>query len=211
MADNYLEKRMEQHREAVKTPVAKPKHTLYSLIEKNRSTRLYDTSFAVREDQLRRIVSVNSRVASARNRQTLRFRLVMGDEAKSMLPLIKMGSAFKDVQLPQVGYEPNAFIVVCSTIEPRTSTYIDLGISVQSMLLQAVEIGLNGVCIMSFDKQQVTELLALPFEPLVVLAIGRSAERVKIVDIKDGDNCDYYREDGVHCVPKIVPDDLIIK
>ena len=211
MADNYLEKRMEQHREAIKSPVAKSKNTLISLLEKNRSTRLYDTSFAVREDQLRRIVAVNSRVASARNRQTLRFRLVMGDEAKSMLPLIKMGSAFKDVQLPQVGYEPNAFIVVCSTIEPRQSTYVDLGISVQSMLLQAVDIGLNGVCIMSFDKQQVTELLALPFEPLVVLAIGRSAERVKIVDIKDGDNCDYYREDGVHCVPKIVPDDLIIK
>ena len=129
----------------------------------------------------------------------------------SMLPLIKMGSAFKDVQLPQVGYEPNAFIVVCSTIEPRQSTYVDLGISVQSMLLQAVEIGLNGVCIMSLDKQQVSQLLALPLEPLMVLAVGRSAERVKIVDIKDGDNCDYYREDGVHCVPKIVPDDLIIK
>ena len=209
MADNYLEKRMEQHREAVKVPAAKPKNTLSSLLEKNRSTRLYDTSFVVREDQLRRIVSVNSRVASARNRQSLRFRLVTASEAKELLPFVTMGGSLGG--LPLKGYEPNAFIVVCSTIEPRTSTYIDLGISVQSMLLQAVEIGLNGVCIMSFDKQQVTELLALPFEPLVVLAIGRSAERVKIVDIKDGDNCDYYREDGVHCVPKIVPDDLIIK
>ena len=211
MADNYLEKRMEQHREAVKVPAAKPKNTLSSLLEKNRSTRLYDTSFVVREDQLRRIVSVNNRVASARNRQVLRFRLVTADEAKSMLPLIKMGSALKEVQLPQAGYEPGAFIVVCSTIEPRQSTYVDLGISVQSMLLQAVEIGLNGVCIMSFDKQQVSQLLALPFEPLVVLAIGRSAERVKIVDIKAGECCDYYREEGVHCVPKIVPEDLIIK
>ena len=130
MADNYLEKRMEQHREAVKVPAAKPKNTLSSLLEKNRSTRLYDTSFVVREDQLRRIVSVNSRVASARNRQVLRFRLVTGDEAKSILPLIKMGSALKEVQLPQAGYEPGAFIVVCSTIEPRQSTYVDLGISV---------------------------------------------------------------------------------
>ena len=211
MADNYLEKRMEQHREAVKAPVAKPKNTLFSLIEKNRSTRLFDTSFVVREDQLRRIVSVNSRVASARNRQSLRFRLVTGDEVKALLPFIKMGSALKDVQLPQAGYEPNAFIVVCSTIEPRQSTFVDLGISVQSMLLQAVEIGLNGVCIMSFDKQQVTELLALPFEPLMVVAVGRSAERVKVVDINAGGSCGYYREEGVHCVPKIVPDDLIIK
>jgi nitroreductase len=213
MADDYIGKKMEEYiaRKAASPVKQKRGTSLSSLLLENRSHRAFARSFVVREDQLRRIVSVNSRVASARNRQTLRFRLVMGDEAKSMLPLIKMGSAFKDVQLSQVGYEPNAFIVVCSTIEPRQSTYVDLGISVQSMLLQAVEIGLNGVCIMSLDKQQVTELLALPFEPLVVLAIGRSAERVKIVDIKDGDNCDYYREDGVHCVPKIVPDDLIIK
>ena len=73
MADNYLEKRMEQHRAVAGTAAQKPKHTLYSLIEKNRSTRLFDTSFVVREDQLRRIVAVNSRVASARNRQSLRF------------------------------------------------------------------------------------------------------------------------------------------
>ena len=209
MADNYLEKRMEQHRAVAGAAAQKPKHTLYSLIEKNRSTRLFDTSFVVREDQLRRIVAVNSRVASARNRQSLRFRLVTASEAKELLPFVTMGGSLGG--LPLKGYEPNAFIVVCSTIEPRTSTYIDLGISVQSMLLQAVEIGLNGVCIMSFDKQQVTELLALPFEPLMIVAVGKSAERVKVVDIKAGECCDYYREEGVHCVPKIVPEDLIIK
>ena len=209
MADNYLEKRMEQHREAVKTPVAKPKHTLYSLIEKNRSTRLFDTSFVVREDQLRRIVAVNSRVASARNRQSLRFRLVTAAEAKQLLPFVTMGGSLSG--LPLKGYEPGAFIVVCSTIEPRTSTYIDLGISVQSMLLQAVEIGLNGVCIMSFDKQQVTELLALPFEPLMIVAVGKSAERVKVVDINAGEDCSYYRSGEQHCVPKIVAADLIIE
>lgn len=209
MADNYLEKRMEQHREAVKTPVAKPKHTLYSLIEKNRSTRLFDTSFVVREDQLRRIVAVNSRVASARNRQSLRFRLVTAAEAKELLPFVAMGGSLSG--LPLKGYEPGAFIVVCSTIEPRTSTYIDLGISVQSMLLQAVEIGLNGVCIMSFDKQQVTELLALPFEPLMIVAVGKSAERVKVVDINAGEDCSYYRSGEQHCVPKIVAADLIIE
>lgn len=211
MADNYLEKRMEQHRAVAGAAAQKPKHTLYSLIEKNRSTRLFDTSFVVREDQLRRIVAVNSRVASARNRQSLRFRIVTAAEAHSVLPLIGMGSALKDMQFPMAGREPRAFIVVCSTVEPCASTYIDLGISVQSMLLQAVEIGLNGVCIMSFDKEQLTAALSLPFEPLMVVAVGRSAETVKTVDIRAGEPCGYYRKGGVHYVPKIVPDDLIIK
>ena len=37
------------------------------------------------------------------------------------------------------------------------------------------------------------------------------AENIEIVDIKAGDDHNYYRENGVHCVPKVVLDDLIIK
>ena len=76
MADNYLEKRMEEHRAQYSAKRVVPKSSLMTLLEKNRSTRGYDASFIVRKDQLRRIVSVNSKVASARNRQPLRFRLV---------------------------------------------------------------------------------------------------------------------------------------
>lgn len=122
-----------------------------------------------------------------------------------------MGSALSEMSLPLPGTEPNAFIIVCSVEPPHASTYIDLGISVQSMLLQAVEIGLNGVCLMSFDKEKIVENLSLPYEPLVVLAIGKSAEKIEVVDIPaDGDRS-YYRKDGVHYVPKVVVDDLIIE
>lgn len=210
MADNYLEKKMEQHRAAVAGDTKKAKVSLVSLLEKNRSTRGYDSSFVVRDDQLRRIVAVNTRIASARNRQVLRFRLVAAGEACKVLPHIAMGSGFKELQLPLPGTEPNAFIVVCSTIEPRPSTYIDLGISVQSMLLQAVEIGLNGLCIMSFDKDALISSLALPYEPLMVVAIGKSAEKQRIVEIAADEEHAYYRQDGVHYVPKVRLDDLVI-
>ena len=79
------------------------------------------------------------------------------------------------------------------------------------MLLQAVEIGLNGLCIMSFDKERIKESLNLPFEPLMVLALGKSAENIRIVDIRADESHEYYRADGVHYVPKVVLDDLIIK
>lgn len=210
MADNYLEKKMEQHRAASGAIVSKAKNFLAVLLEKNRSTRGYDNSFIVRSDQLRRIVAVNTKIASARNRQVLRFRMVTGDEAHEVLPFISMGSGLKELSLPLQGEEPNAFIIVCSETEPRTSTFIDLGISVQSMLLQATEIGLNGLCILSFDKERIKETLGLPYEPLMVVAIGKSAERHRLVEISAGESHEYYREDGVHCVPKVRLDDLII-
>ena len=210
MADNFLEKRMEQYRARSGAAAAKTKQGLAALLLKNRSTRGYVSSYIVREDQLRRIVAVNSKVASARNRQPLRFRLVLADEAHKVLPLVQMGTGLADVKLPLTGTEPNAFIVVCSVIGPRNSTYVDLGISVQSMLLQAVEMGLNGLCMMAFDKEKLVDALGLPYEPLAVLAVGKGCENVKIVDIAEGDDRAYYRKDGVHYVPKLVADDLII-
>ena len=211
MADNYLEKKMEQHRAATGVQTGKSRNSLATLLERNRSTRGYDNSFIVRPDQLRRIVAVNTKVASARNRQVLRFRLVAADEVHKVLPYISMGAAITDVRLPLPGTEPNAFIVICSSIPPRTSTYIDLGISVQSMLLQAVEIGLNGLCILSFDKQGITDALGLGLEPLMLVAIGKSAEKIQLVDIKEADDHSYYREDDVHYVPKVGVEDLIIE
>ena len=210
MADNYLEKKMEQHASLIKTTAGKTKSNLMSLLEKNRSTRDYDNSFTVRTDQLQRIVAVNTRVASARNAQPLRFRIVTHDEAHNVLPYIKMGAALTQTKLPQEGKEPNAFIVVCSIKEARTSTYIDLGISAQSMLLQATEIGLNGVCIMSLDKEKITKELSLPYETLLIVAIGKSAEKIQIVDISAEEGHDYYRRDNIHYVPKLTLDELII-
>lgn len=211
MADNFLEKRMEQYRYKSAVASGVKKDGLASLLVKNRSTRGYDASYIVRADQLHRIVAVNGKVASARNRQVLRFRLVTSDEAQKVLPFIEMGAGLKELRLPVEGTQPNAFIVICSVIEPRNSTFVDLGISAQSMLLQAVEIGLNGICLMSFDKDKIKENLSLPYEPLMVIAIGKSAERIKLLDIKACDDHSYYREDGVHYVPKVVVDDLIIK
>ena len=212
MADNYLEKRMEQYRsKSGSSSSLKSKDGLVSLLAKNRSTRGYDNSYLVRADQLRRIVGVNCKLASARNRQVLRFRPVTADEAQKVLPFIRMGAGLKEFKLPLEGTEPNAFIVVCSIMEPRNSTYVDLGISAQSMLLQAVEMGLNGLCIMDFDADKLIDSLLLPYRPLLVIALGKSSEKIQLVDINEADAHSYYRKDGVHYVPKVVVEDLIIK
>lgn len=188
----------------------RPTATLQKLLVRNRSHRNYDAGFIVREDQLRRIIAVNPLIPSALNRQALRFRPVLSDEASKITPLVRFGGALPELHLPQEGCEPNAYIVICAATAEDRYLDIDLGISAQSMLLQAVEIGLNGICIASFDKEAVREALNLELEPLLILAIGRGRDDIELVDIgADGDRR-YYRRDGKHFVPKVVTEDLII-
>ena len=185
--------------------------TLRRLLRANRSYRGYDAKFEVRADQLRRIIEVATLCPSARNQQVLRFRPVLKDEADKVLSHIRLGGALPELHLPFAGYEPNAFIVICSTVEESKYVDIDLGIVAQSMLLQATEIGLGGICIGAFDHESVREKLALKYEPLLVIAIGRPAERVELKECGEGDSLTYYRENGIHYVPKINIDDLILK
>lgn len=210
MADNYLGRKMEEYRARTETPARRPAMTLTKLLLRNRSCRGYDPGFVVREDQLRTLIEVNTRIASARNQQVLRFRPVLADEAPLVLPLIRLGAALPELHLPLPGTEPNAFIVVCSTVPEDRYVDIDLGISVQSMLLRAVEIGLNGICIGAFNPVRVRQTLHLPLDPLLILAIGRGAERIELTEIRADESHAYYRRDGVHYVPKVCLDDLLI-
>lgn len=210
MADNYLEKKMEEYRSrsvASKSASAVPLNRLLLL---NRSYRGYDQRRVVSEEELRRIVSVNTRLGSARNQQCLRFRIVTADEAHKVLPHIKLGGALPELHLPIEGTEPQAFIIVCSTIEENKWVDIDLGISVQSMMLKATEMGLNGICIGAFNAQAITETFALPYAPLLIVAIGKGAEQIQLTEIAEGDSHTYYRKEGTHYVPKVKLDDLLM-
>ena len=122
-----------------------------------------------------------------------------------------MGRGLPELHLPFPGTEPEAFIVVCSTVPENPGIDIDLGISLQSMLLKAVEMGLGGLIIRNFDREPVREALGLPFEPVAVLAVGKPAERIELVPVHEGDNLSYYRKDGTHYVPKLTAEDLTLK
>ncbi len=211
MADNYLGKKMEDHYSATPAKSRKSHPSLLKLLQRNRSHRAYDVSFQVREDQLRRIIGVNRYTPSARNQQVLRFRMVLSDEAEKVLPHIRLGAALPELNLPQKGSEPRAFIIICSIAEESRFVDIDLGIAAQSMLLQATEIGLNGICIAAFDKQRIKEQFNLPYEPLMILAIGRGKDNIVLTEIKANESRNYYRKDGIHYVPKLSFEELIIK
>ena len=121
-----------------------------------------------------------------------------------------MGRALPELHLPFPGTEPEAFIVVCTTKPENPGLLIDLGISVQTMLLKAVDLGLRGLIIRNFDHAALQAGLGLPLEPICVVAVGKSAEKIELVEIKAGESIKYYRKDGVHYVPKLRVEDIII-
>ena len=78
------------------------------------------------------------------------------------------------------------------------------------MLLQAVEIGLNGICIGAFNRRKIMEELQLEYTPLMILAIGKGIEKIELVEIGEDESHAYYRENGTHYVPKVRLEDLIL-
>ena len=210
MADNYLGKKMEDFL-AGKTSTPKRTMTFAKLVAKNRSYRGFDNTFTVRADQLRRIMEVVPLCPSARNRQALRLRPVTAEESEKVLPFIRLGGALTDIKLPLPGTEPHAFIVICSTAAEDKYVNMDIGIIAQTMLLQAVEIGLNGICIGAFDHNAVQQSLNLPYEPLLIVAIGKGAETIRTVEITESDSHNYYREEGIHYVPKLPLEAILLK
>ena len=212
MADGYLEKRYDEvfGSRAKKTIV---KHvSLEMLMEKNRSYRGYDKSFVVKREMLERIVAVNTKIASAKNQQVLRFKLVTKETgAEHIIHNMKLGGLLPELHLPFPGTEPEAFIIICSTISENKFVDIDLGIAAQSMLLKASEMGLNGIMIGAFNKAKVIEAFQLPFEPLLILAIGKGKETIKLKPIGSEDNKAYYRDDkGIQYVPKLTLESILL-
>lgn len=213
MADGYLEKRYDEvfgpasgRRSVVRRGVP-----LEALLRRNRSVRTYRQDTVVTRAQLEQIVAVNTLIPSARNQQVLRFCLVTRDSgAEKITTHLRLGGALPELHLPVPGTAPEAFVVICSTVPESRYVDMDLGISVQSMLLKAAEMGLNGIAIGAFDRAAVQRDFALPSEPLLMVAVGLGDERIELVPVSATDSLKYYRRGGVHYVPKIRLKDLLI-
>ncbi|MFA7116593.1 MAG: nitroreductase family protein [Bacteroidales bacterium] len=223
MADDYLGKKFEDFnaKKAVLSSIKKHKKTginsLDSLILKNRSYRGYDEKYIVSKDELLEIVGVNSRIPSAKNQQVLRFKIVTSNEKEKVLRNIKLGSALPELHLPLKGTAPNAFIIICSSIKEDKWVNMDIGIASQTMLLKATDLGLNGICIGSFNKQEIITNFNLKLEPQLVIAIGKGIEKIQFIKlIKQVDSNlpdtshNYYIKDSIHFVPKFGIEDLLL-
>lgn len=150
---------------------------------------------------------------SMRNQQALKFALSYEPYKNNLIfGALKWAAALKDWNGPRDAERPAAYIVILGDTRITRDYGPDHGIAAQNILLGAVEQGLGGCMIGSIDRTLLAKSLGMPsyLEILLVVALGKPAEKIILEDSKEGDVM-YYRDNkGYHHVPKRKIEDLII-
>lgn len=188
---------------------------LKELVKKSRSFRRFEEEVPVDHDTLRELVDLARLSPSGANLQPLKFMLSSdpGRNAR-IFPLLAWAGYLKDWPGPSKGERPSAYIVILGDTSISKDFGCDHGIAAQSIMLGAAEQGLGGCMIGSVKRRELKDALGIPdrFEVLLVLALGKPAETVKVDAVRADGDIKYWRdEDGVHHVPKRNLDDLILK
>jgi nitroreductase len=184
------------------------------LVRKNRSYRRFDESHAISRGTLEELVELARLSASAANKQPLKY-LLSCEPARNaaVFETLAWAAYLKDWPGPEEGQRPTGYIVVLLDTEIANTPHCDHGIVSQSMLLGAAERGLGGCIIASVKKESLRRALAIPdrYEILLVLALGKPAEKVVIEEVgANGDVKYWHAADGSHHVPKRRLADIII-
>ncbi len=190
---------------------------LKEMLIKNRSYRRYDAGFTVPEETLCELIGLARYINSSANKQALRFRPVCEAALREKLfAVTRWAKLLENYSGPQEHERPGGYIVICrdAAVWPNAATLEkDVGVAAAAITLGAVEKGLGCCMINNFSAQGCREALELPetLEPALVVAIGKPAEEIILEDAKTGGDTKYYRdENGVHHVPKLSLDKLII-
>ena len=179
------------------------------LVIKNRSYRGFDESVKITRQQLEELVDCARLAPAAQNIQPLKYYLSCDSDTNGIIqPLTRWAGALPDHNLPYEGHRPTAFIVICfdKTIggEEPAKFMKDVGICAQTIMLAAAYQDINGCMIGAFSAEKVAQALSLPshLHPVLILALGKGDEDIKIVEVQ---NCatKYYRDaNDTHYVPK---------
>lgn len=187
------------------------------LVKQARSHRGFRQDRKVTRQELEHLVECARFTPAARNDQVLKYYLAEKPETVAAIqPLTKWAGALAELHLPRKGAEPVAYIVICldgSLAENPTPYQRDVGIVAQTMLLAAVEMGLNGCMIGSFAAGELREKLGLPeaIKPQLLLALGEGTDRIVMTDVGEDGSTTYYRDaEDAHYVPKRTLEQLIL-
>jgi nitroreductase len=190
---------------------------LKDLIRANRSYRGYDENRRVTEEELLDMVDCARLTASSVNLQPLRYYLAWEkEEVDRIQALTRWARGLPELELPHAGMCPTGFIVICQDTrvwESLARFQKDVGIAAQSILLRAAEMGLGGCMIGNFRADEVKEALGLAkyLAPMLIVAIGKPAEKIVLTEISEGESTAYYRdENDVHYVPKHRLEDIVL-
>ena len=190
---------------------------LKELLLRSRSYRSFDQSFRIDRKTLLELIDHARLAPSSINLQMLKFRPVTDEgECAALLASTKWAGKIKDQTLPPTGHAPTAYIVICADTEviaSAASFQKDVGICAQTIMLAAAERNLGGCMIGSFSQDVLRRDLKLAdrFVPMLVLALGKPDEVIELTDLPADGDTSYYRENGVHFVPKRALEDVVIE
>ena len=185
------------------------------MIKKNRSYRRFYQNEAIDIETLEDLVDLARHSASGGNFQSLKYILSCAPQTnEAIFKRLVWAAYLKDWPGPSEGEKPAAYIVILGDTTIKKDFFCDHGIACQSMLLGAVEAGLGGCILGTVNRQGLRKDLAIDdhLEILLVLALGKPKEEVKIEYIEPGGDIKYWRDDkGVHHVPKRSLEEIIVK
>ena len=187
---------------------------LKDIVKKNRSYRRFYQDERLSPETLRELISLARITPSTGNTQSLRFRPVCAPEAcAEVFSTLGWAGLLPDWPGPEEGERPAAYILVLTDKSLDGKRGTDVGIAAQTILLGATELGYGGCMLGNVKRERLLALQGLDPEryalPLVI-ALGKPKEDVRLVDAENG-NTRYYRDaEGVHYVPKLPLDALII-
>lgn len=185
---------------------------LKELVVKNRSYRRFCQNKEVSWEQLRDFIDIGRLTASSANRQPVRYILSCEPEKNEVIfKCLRWAGYLEGWDGPREGERPAAYIVMMEPVGSNAPH--DEGIIGQTILLAATEQGLGGCLLANIDRKMLEEVLHVDekYDVKLVIALGYPKEKVVLEEISQTDDIKYYRDEkGIHHVPKIRLEDLIL-
>ena len=190
---------------------------ILELAKRNRSYRGYDENYRFTKEELMELVDVTRYAASSVNRQPFAYYIAWEkEEVDKIQSLTKWARGLPQMKLPHPGMCPTGWVIVLHNTDwaPNVQRFRqDVGIVAQTLLLAAAEKGLGGCMIGNYVAEEVSKALDLPenLVPVLLIALGKPAEKIVITEVGEDGNVNYYRdENDVHYVPKRKLEDILV-
>ncbi|MDX9870678.1 MAG: nitroreductase family protein [Candidatus Cloacimonadales bacterium] len=187
---------------------------LKDLVCMNRSIRRYDATRSISKEELFELVNLARLSPSAANRQPIKYVIVNEkEELDKVFPCIGWAAYLQDWKGPEPNQRPTAYLIMITELQIAPHVNVDPGISAQTILLGATEMGLGGCMISSVNKSKLRRILKIPnyYEILLTIAIGKPDEKVILEEVDKEGDIRYWRDEiGDHHVPKRKLEDIII-
>lgn len=187
--------------------------SIRELLKMNRSYRRFYQHEKISEQLLTEWIENTRYCASGRNLQGLKYAWFNHPkDNQKIFETLSWAGYLKDWPGPEVGERPSAYIFMFQDKQISERLFSDDGIAAQSILLSAVEAGFGGCMIASVKKSVLYDTFQIPgnLELIMVLALGKPKEEIRIVEVEQGDIKYFRNEDQVHFVPKRSLKEIIV-